>query len=71
MVMHHHPRPGDSDQWERCLREIAAIEEQLRAGHPDVLGLCRALADWSAELRMLAAEREKPLGRDPARNEEP
>jgi hypothetical protein len=48
---------------ERCRREIAAIEDQLRAGHPDVHGLCLALADWSAELRILEAERrrEKPL----------
>jgi hypothetical protein len=38
---------------EQCRREIAAIEEQLRAGHPDVQGLCLALADWSAELRIL------------------
>lgn len=38
---------------ERCRREIAAIEDQLRAGHPDVPGLCLALADWSAELRIL------------------
>ena len=45
---------------EHCRREIAAIEEQLRAGHPDVLGLCLALADWSAELRILEAEQEKP-----------
>jgi hypothetical protein len=47
---------------EQCLREIAIIEDQLRAGHPDVHGLCLALADWSAELRILEAERrrEKP-----------
>ena len=38
---------------ERCRREIALIEDQLRAGHPDVHGLCLALADWSAELRIL------------------
>ena len=51
---------------ERCRREIAAIEGQLRAGHPDVLGLCLALADWSAELRIIEAEREKPPGSNPA-----
>ena len=39
----------------QCRREIAAIEAQLRAGHPDVEGLCRALADWSGELRLLRA----------------
>jgi hypothetical protein len=53
---------------ERCRREIAAIEDQLRAGHPDVEGLCLALADWSAELRILEAEQkqEKPPGLNPA-----
>jgi hypothetical protein len=38
---------------ERCMREIAEIEDLLRSGHPDVEGLCLALADWSAELRLL------------------
>jgi len=42
---------------ERCLREIAAIEAELRAGNPDVAGLCLALADWSAELSL----RDDPL----------
>jgi hypothetical protein len=42
---------------ERCRREIATIEAQIRAGHPDVQGLCLALADWSTELRLLEAER--------------
>ena len=53
---------------ERCRREIAAIEAALRAGHPDVPGLCLALSDWSAELRILEAEqkREKPPGLSPA-----
>ncbi|MGA2714163.1 MAG: hypothetical protein ABSG41_13735 [Bryobacteraceae bacterium] len=53
---------------ERCLREIAAIENQLRAGHPDVQGLCLALADWSAELRILEEEQrqKKPPGSNPA-----
>ena len=37
----------------RCRREIAECEALLRAGHPDVEGLCLALADWSAELRIL------------------
>ena len=40
---------------ERCRREIAAIKAQLRAGHPDLQGLCLGLADWSAELRLLQA----------------
>jgi hypothetical protein len=30
------------------------VEAELRAGHPaDVHGLCLALVDWSAELRLL------------------
>jgi hypothetical protein len=33
------------------------VEEQLRRGHPDVEGLCLALMDWSAELRLIEAER--------------
>jgi hypothetical protein len=41
---------------ERCRREIAEITSQLRAGHPDVEGLCLALADWSAKLRLLEKE---------------
>ena len=39
----------------RCQREIAAAEAALLAGHPDVAGLCLALSDWSAELRILQA----------------
>ena len=38
---------------EHCLREIAEIEAKLLAGNPDVAGLCLALSDWSAELRIL------------------
>jgi hypothetical protein len=38
---------------ERCRREIAEIEALLLAGHPDVEGLCMALSDWSAELRLI------------------
>jgi hypothetical protein len=37
----------------RCRQEIAAIEAQIRAGHPDLEGLCLALSDWCAELRLL------------------
>ena len=52
----------------RCRREIVAIETQLLAGHTEVEGLCLALADWSAELRILLAQqkREKPPGLNPA-----
>ena len=38
---------------ERCRREIAAIEGEILAGNPDLQGLCLALSDWSAELRLL------------------
>jgi hypothetical protein len=41
---------------ERCLREIAAIEAELRAGNPDIMGLLLAYADWHAELRILRDE---------------
>jgi len=41
---------------ERCHREIAEIEAQILAGHPDLAGLCLALSDWSAELRLLQRE---------------
>ena len=44
---------------ERCLREIAAIEAELRAGNPDILGLFLAYADWSAELRVLEDEKRR------------
>ncbi len=47
---------------ERCRVEIAEAQRLLRAGHPDVQGLCLALSDWSAELRMLEQEeRDLPL----------
>src|SRR5512135_973982 len=46
---------------ERCQREIAAAEAALLAGHPDVAGLCLALSDWSAELRILQAEHAEHL----------
>ena len=56
---------------DRCRREMAAIEDQLRAGHPDLQGLCLALADWSAELRILRgacdASVEEPLRKLAAR----
>jgi hypothetical protein len=51
---------------ERCLGKVAAIEDQLRGGHTDLQGLCLALADWSAELRILLKERETPPGLNPA-----
>ena len=41
---------------ERCRREIAAIEAEIRAGNPDLPSLCLALSDWHAELRLLQGE---------------
>ena len=41
---------------ERCRAEIAGIEALLLAGHADVEGLCQALSDWSAELRLLEGQ---------------
>jgi hypothetical protein len=42
---------------ERCHREIAEIESQIVSGHSDVMGLCLALSDWNAELRLLEKEK--------------
>ncbi len=44
---------------ERCRQEIEEAERQLKGGHPDVAGLCLALSDWSAELRMLLEEERR------------
>jgi hypothetical protein len=41
---------------ERCRREIAGIEAQLRSGHRDLQGLLLGLIDWHAELRLLQGE---------------
>jgi hypothetical protein len=38
---------------------MAEIEAMLVAGHPDVEGLCRALSDWSEELRILQNEKRR------------
>ena len=43
-------------EMERCWQEIAGIEDQLLAGHPDVEGLCMALMDWHQEMRLLQIE---------------
>ena len=47
---------------ERCRREIAAIEAEILAGNPDLPGLCLALSDWSAELRILQDEERRQAG---------
>jgi len=44
---------------DRCRREIAAIEREVLAGHPDLEGLCLALSDWRAELRILENEKRR------------
>jgi hypothetical protein len=36
---------------------MAEIESAIRAGHPDIEGLCLALADWSGELRLIKMEK--------------
>lgn len=41
---------------ERCRQEIAAIEALIAAGHRDLQGLCLALSDWCAELRLVEQE---------------
>jgi len=55
-------REGLQREIDRCHAEIAEAQRLLRAGHPDVQGLCLALSDWSAELRILEQEeRDLPL----------
>ena len=61
--------PQSEELWQlevdRCQREIADVERLLRAGHPDISGLCLAFSDWHAELWLLERER-KPPGSTPA-----
>ena len=52
----------DHCQVERCKREIAAIEAEIRRDNPDLLGLCMALSDWSEELRIIEAEQRQAQG---------
>jgi len=50
------PSPGPpkvEHHIDRCRAEIASAERSLRSGHPDIAGLCLALADWSTELRII------------------
>lgn len=44
---------------DRCRREIAEVESLILSGHPDLPGLCLALSDWSAELRILEDEKRR------------
>ena len=41
---------------DRCRREIVSIEAEILAGNPDLPGLCLALSDWCAELRIMQRE---------------
>jgi hypothetical protein len=43
----------------RCRAEVDEAKRLLRAGHPDVEGLCLMLSDWSAELRLLEEEERR------------
>ena len=45
---------------ERCRREIATLEAEIRGGNPDLEGLCLALSDWSSELRLLQGASDNP-----------
>ena len=42
---------------QRCETEIREHDANLRAGHPEVAGLFRALLDWRTERRLLMAEK--------------
>jgi hypothetical protein len=44
---------------ECCRQEIAEIEALILSGHPDLPGLCLALSDWSAELRIHEDEKRR------------
>jgi len=55
---------------ERCRREVAAVEAELLAGNPDIEGLCLALADWSAELRILQREQRARHAEDASQDRE-
>jgi septal ring factor EnvC (AmiA/AmiB activator) len=50
---------GLAEQIDRCGREIAAAEAEILTGHADLPGLCMALSDWSAELRILQDEKRR------------
>lgn len=51
-------------EMDRCRAEIASAEALLKGGHPDVVGLCLALSDWSAELRILERQAWKNKSSD-------
>ena len=45
----------------RCDREIAAVEQELLSGNPDIHGLTLALKDWSTEKRLLQQDLRAPF----------
>jgi hypothetical protein len=51
--------PSLSDRLSTSHNWRSAIEAELLAGNPDVEGLCQALSDWWAELRILEAEQQE------------
>jgi hypothetical protein len=59
-------KKNDTKKTERCHREIAAIEAAILAGNSDLEGLCLALADWSAELRLMQNEKCRRFSEDRA-----
>jgi len=44
---------------DRCRQEILEIEALIMSGHPELDGLCLALSDWWAELRILQNEKRR------------
>ena len=46
-------------EMDRCRSEIANAEQEIRAGHLDIQGLCLAIYDWSQELRILQNEQRR------------
>jgi len=53
---------------ERCDEQIREHEANLRAGHPEVAGLFRALLDWRMERRLLMESGEKSSENGATRN---
>ena len=51
---------------ERCDAEIREHEANLRAGHPEVAGLFRALLDWRMERRLLMSGTDNGETRNPS-----
>jgi hypothetical protein len=47
---------------ERCRREIAAIEAEIRSGNLDLQGLCLALSDWHVDEERRQAEAQRRDG---------